>query len=42
MTSGVTILSSMISNQTKTPAMMPAVREKGAPSKFRGNYEEVK
>jgi len=42
MTSGVTTPSSMISNLTKTPAMMPAVGEKGAPSKFRGNYEEVK
>ena len=42
MTSEVTTPSSMISNLTKTSAMMPVVREKGAPSKFRGNYEKVK
>ena len=27
---------------TKTPAMMPACGEKGAPPKFKGSYEEVK
>ena len=27
---------------TKTPAMMPACGEKGAPKKFKGSYEEVK
>jgi hypothetical protein len=42
MTSGVSTPTSMVSSLTKTPAMMPAVGEKGAPSKFRENHEELK